>query len=100
LGTFLKTWRDSQTTRAQYSETVPTPSPVNGQDNGDIVLGISRRLIDVVKVRNIVHIEAGMQMMALALSISSEVCNVDSFKVMNFYLFLRTAGCFLSWLQM
>jgi hypothetical protein len=64
------------------------------------VLGISRRLIDVVKVRNIVHIEAGMQMMALALSISSEVCNVDSFKVMNFYLFLRTAGCFLSWLQM
>jgi hypothetical protein len=100
LGTFLKTWRDSQTTRAQYSETVPTPSSVNGQDHADIVLGISRRLMHVVKVRNIVHIEAGMQMMALALSISSEVCNVDSFKVMNFYLFLRTTGCFLSWLQM
>jgi hypothetical protein len=36
--------------------------------------------MDVVKAKNVLHIEAGMEMMALALSISSEVCNIGLFK--------------------
>lgn len=81
LGKFLKTWSDRQRTRAQLSETVVfSPSSVNGRDQADIVLTISRRLMDVVKAKNVLHIEAGMEMMALALSISSEVCNIGLFK--------------------
>jgi hypothetical protein len=41
------------------------------------MLTISRRLITAAKVKNILQIEAGMEMMALALSISSEVCTID-----------------------
>jgi hypothetical protein len=73
----MKTWRDSQKTRARWAETAPASSSVHGPDHADILLSISRRLINAVKVKNILQIEAGMEMMALALSISSEVRNID-----------------------
>jgi hypothetical protein len=79
LRKFLKTWGDRQTTRTQYFETLSTPSSINEQDHADVVLTISRRLIDVVKVKNILHIEAGLEMIALAMAISSEVRNIVSF---------------------
>jgi hypothetical protein len=88
LGKFLKTWGERQTTRAKYSEEVSTPLSITGQDHADVALTISRRLIDVVKVKNILHIEAGLEMIALAMAISSEVCNIGSFEryLFNFSL--------------
>jgi hypothetical protein len=39
----------------------------------DITLTLSRRLIAGVRVKNILHIEAGLDMVALAIAISSKV---------------------------
>jgi hypothetical protein len=41
------------------------------------------RLIAVVKVKNILHVEAGLEMIALALAISSEVSRIAMFE--NYY---------------
>jgi hypothetical protein len=38
-----------------------------------IALKLSKRLIGVAKVKNVLHIEAGLEMIALAMAISSEV---------------------------
>ena len=38
---------------------------------------LSRRLISVVKIKNIFNIEAGLEMIALAMAISSEVQNYE-----------------------
>lgn len=73
LSKFLKTWRDREKTREQYSRTAPAESSGDGQDSVDIALSLSRRLIAVVKLKSILHIEAGMEMIALAMAISSEV---------------------------
>jgi hypothetical protein len=80
LTKFLKTWGDREPTRAQYAESASTPSFANGQDQADVVLTISRRLLDLVKVKKILRIEAGLEMIALAMAISSEVCNIGSFE--------------------
>lgn len=86
LSKFLKTWGDREPTRAQYAESSSTTSFANGQDHGDVVLTISRRLIDVAKVKKILRIEAGLEMIALAMAISSEVCNIGSFETNCFNL--------------
>jgi hypothetical protein len=40
------------------------------------MLKISRRLVDVAKLKNLLCIEAGLEMIALAMAISSQACNV------------------------
>ena len=59
--------------RTQYSKISPTSSTVEGQDLAGVALTLSRRLIAVVKVKKIVNIEAGLEMIALAMAICSEV---------------------------
>jgi hypothetical protein len=51
-----------------------TPSSVVGRNNADIAFNLSRRLITVNKFKNILYIESGLEMVALAMAISSEVC--------------------------
>lgn len=74
LEKFLKTWGERGLTRAQYSIEATHPPPY-GKDPADATLALSRRLITVVKAKNILSIEAGMEMIALAMAISSEVCD-------------------------
>lgn len=81
LGRFIKTWRDREKTRTQYIQTAQIPSSVDQQDPADVALTLSRRLIAVVKVKNILHIEAGLEMIALAMAISSEVGNTVIFLI-------------------
>jgi hypothetical protein len=73
LKKFLKTWGEREKKLAQYSTTNAPPSSIDGQDPADVALALSRRLIDVVKVKNILNIESGLEMIALAMAISSEV---------------------------
>jgi hypothetical protein len=73
LSKFLRTWRDREKKLAQYSTTTPTPSSIDGKDPAEVALALSRRLIAVVKVKNILSIETGLEMIALAMAISSEV---------------------------
>lgn len=61
---------------AQYSTKGSTSSSVDVQDAADVALALSRRLIDVVKVKNILNIETGLEMIALAMAISSEVLSI------------------------
>lgn len=79
LGRFLKTWADREKTRMQYSQTAVS---FEEQDPADIALTLSRRLIAGVKVKNILHIEAGLEMIALAMAISAEVCKLNSFETL------------------
>lgn len=76
IGKFLKTWGDREKSRAQYSNSSIISSSVDRQDPVGITLTLSSRLIDVFKVKSILHIEAGIEMIALAMAISSEVCNI------------------------
>jgi hypothetical protein len=57
-------------------------------------LTITRRLIDGVKVKNIVNIELGLEMIALAMAISSEVCNIGSFKKIKLIWLRKNDGVF------
>jgi hypothetical protein len=72
ISKFLTTWGEREAIRAQYSNS----KSIHVQDHADVVLRISRRLVDIVKVKNILHIEAGLEMIALTMAISSEVCNI------------------------
>ena len=55
---------------------------INGQ--AKIALSLSRRLNHVVKVKKLLAIESGMAMIALAMIVSSEVCNFDIFESLLF----------------
>ena len=70
------------------------PSYVNGQNPADITLTLSRRLITVVRVKNILHIEAGLEMIALAMAISSEVIYLKIIGVNDIHPRIRTMGFF------
>lgn len=72
LEKFLKTWGEREKTRSQYS-TEATDISSGGKDPADAALALSRRLITVIKAKNIINIEAGMEMIALGMAISSEV---------------------------
>ena len=87
LERFLKTWGEREKTRAQYSSEA-TQLSSDGSDTAGIALALSRRLITVEKTKNIVQIEAGMEMIALAIAISSEVCDVAIFEKKNELTFL------------
>jgi hypothetical protein len=54
----------------------PSSSISDGAHPADVALTLSRRLVSVVRVKNMLHIEAGLEMIALAMAISSEVPNV------------------------
>jgi hypothetical protein len=72
-------WRDREKATDDYLKTGPFSTSDEMKDNAGVALALSRRLIAVVKVRNIVNIEAGLEMIALAISISSEVFHVQLF---------------------
>lgn len=75
LGRFIRTWGDHEKTRAQFSQRDPTSSTLDAGDATEIALSLSRRLIAVSKVKSILHIESGLEMVALAMVISAEVRN-------------------------
>jgi hypothetical protein len=89
LEKFLKTWAEREKTRTQYFNFCPSLS--DGKDPAGIALTLSRRLISVVKAKNVLNIEAGLEMIALAMAISSEVCNDGFFlkPLINFPFFGR-----------
>jgi hypothetical protein len=77
LRKFLKTWGEREKSRSQYAQTAQATISNKGQgDAADVALTLSRRLIGIMKVKQILTIEQGLEMMALALTISSEVCNL------------------------
>jgi hypothetical protein len=84
----LKTWRDREKAKEQYFQARDegkdaTQSHDERNDAASIALAISRRLIAVVKFKNILYIEAGLEMLALAMAISSEVsCNIHICQVL------------------
>jgi hypothetical protein len=73
LGKFLRTWGDREASRSYYSQTGLNSSTTDLGNTAEVALNLSRRLIAVVKVRNAVNIEAGLEMLALAIAISTEV---------------------------
>lgn len=95
---FLRMWGERETYRSQYttqntSDTTSTTqiSPSSDDPNPvDVVLSLSKRLIAVVKMKSILNIEAGLELIALAISISSEVCCHPALECMGYLNFLRT----------
>jgi hypothetical protein len=50
-------------------------SSSDGKDPAGVALTLSKRLITVVKAKSILNVWAGLEMIALAMAISSEVSN-------------------------
>jgi hypothetical protein len=77
LQKFLKTWGDRDDSKSQYALTLQgTTSKKGPEDTADVALTISRRLMAITKVKEILSIEEALEMMALAVTISSEVCQL------------------------
>jgi hypothetical protein len=72
LEKFLKIWGEREKTIGQYLSQGSSSSS-DWKDPAGVALTISKRLINVVKAQKILNIEAGMEMIALAMAISSEV---------------------------
>ena len=83
-----------------YAMTAPTPSYVDGQNPANITLTLSRWLITVVRVENILHIEAGLEMIALVMAISSEVIYLKIIELTDIHPCIRTMGFSQKWLVM
>jgi hypothetical protein len=78
----------------QYATTALAASPIERQNPADVALTLSRRLIAIAKVKNILQIEAGLEMIALAMTISSEVSCIDMFEDSDFLYPIRIMGYF------
>ena len=78
LEKFLKSWGERERTRAQYLNNAPTSSS-DRNDPAGVALTLSRCLITIFKAKNIINIEEGLEMVALAMAISSEVFNISFF---------------------
>lgn len=93
MAKFLKTWRDRKSTRLQCIDTAPAASSVEGRDLASVALTVSKRLIEVHKFKNVLNIEAGLEMMALAMTICSEVWSFGNYLRHTYFLiFKRTKG--------
>lgn len=96
---FLRTWGDRLKQRSIYAKTSSTPA-VDQDKPLEITLILSRSLIAVVKVRNVLHIEAGLEMIALAMAISSKVCYDYILLVYEIISPIRITGSFQKCLAM
>lgn len=82
LQKFVRSWEDRHKSKNDYSQVSFTKPSVIGQDSAGVALSLSKRLIAVEKMKSILNIEAGMQMIALALAISSEVNNINMYNLL------------------
>jgi hypothetical protein len=96
VGKFLRTWGEREKQKAQFSSiSSATPSNIKKEQSSLVALNLSRRLTNGTKVKSILHIEAGIEMLALGLLISSEVYFNDFFFVPLIYLFfIKNDGMF------
>ena len=69
---FLRTWGDRANHASQYIHQGQMSLPSDQHNPMDVSLALSRRLVAGVKVKSVINIEAGLDMIALAMSISSE----------------------------
>lgn len=79
---FLRTWADRDKTMLDYSHSSSGSTSLDGQ--AKIALSLSRRLNHVLKVKKLLAIESGLEMIALAMIISSEVRNINVFESLLF----------------
>jgi hypothetical protein len=84
LGRFLRFWRDREKTKAEFESSHHSAmfSVDRLQGHAHVALRLSKRLVDVYKFKNILNIEAGMEMIALAMVITSEVRNIENFETL------------------
>jgi hypothetical protein len=61
-------------------------------DAAEVALTLSKRLIAILKVKKVMNVEAGLEMIALALTISSEVCRCSLQPILFIYLNLELWG--------
>jgi len=66
----------------------------DGKDLAGVALTLSKRLITVAKGKNILNIEAGLEMIALGMTICSEVCNDGFFENIVLIYLPKNKGVF------
>jgi hypothetical protein len=94
LGKILKTWGEREESRTHYAHTGLTSSVMELGNTAEVALNLSKRLIAVVKVRNMINIETGLEMLALAIAISTEVRNTVVFYICSSIFFTQNNGMF------
>jgi hypothetical protein len=73
LKNFQRIWGERKKTRAIHADNFSTPSSSECQDPGGVVLSLSRRLLAVGKLKKILNLETGLEMIACGIAICSEV---------------------------
>ena len=76
----MKTWA-ARNNKGQYYPNDPTVSSLDGKDTIGVALTLSRRMVSILKQKRIINIEAHFQMIALGLTICSEVCFFNLFHI-------------------
>lgn len=72
---FLQTWGDRKQTWTDYTVSgEQSPSKESQKDTAGLALSLSRRLFGILKMKKIHNLEAGLEIMALGLTMCSEVC--------------------------
>lgn len=95
---FLTTWGDQEQTRSQYAIAGQQSASKDSQhDAAGVALTLSRRLVGILKVKKILNIEAGLEIMALGATISSEVCKTHRWMISYIHSTLEF-GC-IPWIS-
>jgi hypothetical protein len=98
LGSFLKTWRDRKSARTLHTQFASTSVSVEQvKDRVGLALSLLRRVSTVGKMKKILNIEAGLEMIALGMVICSEVCFfLPAFieHILRCFSSIRIMGCF------
>ena len=89
---FMHTWVDRHKHRSTYVKASSNTPTLESNKPIEITLSLSRQLIAVVKVKKILYIEAGLEMIALAMAISSKVSFNHILDVSKFFLPLEQWG--------
>ena len=80
VGKFLRTWGEREKQRAKFYQSSITMLNINIEEPAHVALNLSWRPKTGARVKSILHIKAGIEMLALAMLISSEVHYHDIFE--------------------
>jgi len=69
----MKTWATRIKSEGQNYGKAPATSSLHGMDPVGLALTLSKRMISIVKLKRIINIETSLEMVALAMTICSEV---------------------------
>jgi hypothetical protein len=79
---------------AQYSQCPSSSSSIGSTDTAGIAFTLTKRLIAVSKLKKVINLEAGLEMIALGIAICSQVCLYNMNLNISGYIFFARMAVF------